>query len=131
MNKSSITLILCCALLAAVNVTSPSMACPGAADGVETIIVTRGEEFIVTLESNPTTGYQWRLAQPLDEKVLKLIKSNYQPDRLDLTGSPGRERWAFLAVSSGQATLSFEYVRPWEKNVPPARVARFRIVVGE
>ena len=32
------------------------------------ITATNGQEFKVTLAANPTTGYSWALAKPLDEK---------------------------------------------------------------
>ena len=34
-----------------------------------------GQEFIITLEAIHTMGYQWALAEPLNEKVVKLIST--------------------------------------------------------
>jgi inhibitor of cysteine peptidase len=86
-----------------------------------------GEIFSITLDSNPTTGYQWKLANPLDEKALKLISSEYRMPETQMVGTGGKEAWTFKALSMGQATISFEYVRPWEKDREPAKKAIFKI----
>ena len=88
-----------------------------------------GKTFTVTLESNPTTGYRWRLVSPLDESVVRLLDTKYEPRRPGLLGAGGLERWTFRAEHAGRADIRLEYVRPWEKGVPPARTARFTIRV--
>ena len=47
------------------------------------IAVTVGQEFKLTLQYNAGTGYQWVLAKPPDEKLVKLLSSEYK--RLDLS----------------------------------------------
>jgi inhibitor of cysteine peptidase len=86
-----------------------------------------GEIFSIILDSNPTTGYQWQLANPLDEKVLKLISSEYRMPETQMVGAGGKEVWTVKALSTGQTTISFEYVRPWEKDREPAKKAIFTI----
>lgn len=97
------------------------------------IEVAKGEEFTIVLDSNPTTGYSWRLARPLDEDILMLIGSEYlQPtpsSKTPVMGAGGREVWSFRALSPGQAEISLEYVRAWEKGSRPAESAAFRVVV--
>ena len=97
-------------------------------------IVNVGETFTITLESNPTTGYQWQLAKPLDEKILKLVSSKYEmeePKNLETgyVGVGGHEYWTFKAVGKGTTLIELMYVRPWEKDVPPVEAAVFRIRV--
>lgn len=88
------------------------------------------KEFTVTIESNPTTGYRWQLAKPLDEKVVKLVASRYDsPGRNGLVGTGGREAWTFKATGKGKTTIEMKYVRSWEKNQPPARVATYSVEV--
>lgn len=91
-------------------------------DGGEVQLKT-GETLAVTLESNPTTGYSWQVAQT-DEALLKTEGDPvYQPDSHDknVVGSGGKETLRFTAVGPGQVTLNLAYQRPWEKDVEPAQ----------
>lgn len=91
--------------------------------------VAPGKRFKIMLESNRTTGYQWRLAGALDQKVVKLIGSAYQSPEAKLPGAGGKEIWTFQAVGRGRTEISMQYIRTWEKGKPPARTARFSVVV--
>jgi predicted secreted protein len=88
-----------------------------------------GKRFQITLESNRSTGYQWRLARPVDQKVVKLIGSGYRSPEVKLPGAGGRQIWTFEAVAPGRTEIAMQYVRPWEKGVPPARTAKVAVVV--
>jgi predicted secreted protein len=88
-----------------------------------------GSRLRINLESNRSTGYQWRLARPVDQKVIKLVGSGYQSPEVKLPGAGGKEIWTFEAVAPGRTEIAMQYVRPWEKGVPPARTARFSVVV--
>jgi inhibitor of cysteine peptidase len=94
------------------------------------IEVKAGEDFVITLESNRTAGYQWQLAQPLDKAMLELVGSEYKAGESKLIGAGGVEVWTFRAVGAGKTLISFKYVRPWEKDIPPAREVTFTIVVS-
>lgn len=95
----------------------------------EVINARAGENFTITLESNPTTGYSWQLAKPLDEKIVKLVGSEYVPSKTDLVGAGGEENWTFLAVKKGTTRISLKYVRPWEKDKPPVEEKTFLVKV--
>jgi predicted secreted protein len=86
-----------------------------------------GQDFVITLGSNPTTGYSWRLAEPLPS-MLKLQSQRYIPTEPQKIGSGGTEEWIFKSVRSGKVTIMFEYVRPWGKKSPPAMRRSFSIV---
>ena len=79
-----------------------------------------GQEFAVTLESNPTTGYRWRLAEPLDSAALELVNSEFERPETDLVGAGGEEVWTFRAKRRGETVVRLEYAQPWERDVPPA-----------
>jgi len=89
------------------------------------------QDISIALEANATTGYQWELARPLDEKTLQLVKSEYLPEKTGLVGSGGKQMWVLKALKQGKTIVSFKYSRPWEKNNPPARKESFSIVVKE
>ncbi len=101
---------------------------PTAADPAGFELV-KGERFAVTLPSNRTTGYQWQLGRPLDERVVKLIGSEYRAPDSRQPGAGGSEVWIFEARGPGEATIILHYVRPWEKSAPPARTDTFTLLV--
>lgn len=94
---------------------------------LEGINARAGENFTISLESNPTTGYSWQLAKPLDEKIVKLESSKYTPLATDRVGAGGVEKWTFRAVKKGTIRVSLKYVRPWEKDKPPVEEKTFLI----
>jgi inhibitor of cysteine peptidase len=75
--------------------------------------------FTITLPANPTTGYQWQLARPLNDKMIKLISSEYIADDTGLVGSGGKQVWKFRALKVGRAAIALKYVRSWEKDTKP------------
>ena len=79
------------------------------------IVVEKGEEFSIVLESNPTTGYRWMLQKELDEKIITLQKMEFEEPESDLLGAPGEERWTFQAEGLGRTTIELKYARPWEE----------------
>ncbi|MBC7247516.1 MAG: protease inhibitor I42 family protein [Actinobacteria bacterium] len=82
------------------------------------IVVEKGEEFTIALESNPTTGYRWMLQKELDEKIITLQKTEFEEPESNLLGAPGEERWIFKAVGLGRTTIELKYARPWEEESP-------------
>ncbi len=88
-----------------------------------------GDTFTIPLEANHTTGYSWRLAQPADPEILKQLSEKYEEYNSGTVGASGEEIWTFQAVAKGTTTLVFEYLRPFEKNVPPAKTSKFKITI--
>ena len=88
-----------------------------------------GDQFTVTLSSNQTTGYKWRLANKLDPKLLKQVSSKYNEPKGGLIGQGGTETWTFKAIGKGKPTIAMEYARPWEKNTPPVKTQAFAITI--
>lgn len=91
--------------------------------------VSKGEKFTLTLDSNPSTGYHWQFAKPLDDTKVKLLGSTFKGPAVQRPGTGGKELWDFEALESGTITISMNYVRPWEKGVPPAKTASFTITI--
>lgn len=104
------------------------------ADPDEAIEVDQGYQFAVVLESNPTTGYSWRLAEPLDEEVVELVSSEFKKTsgsegEGENVGGGGEETWTFKAVGEGETAIKLEYVRPWEENARPEEEKTFSVTV--
>jgi len=92
-----------------------------------------GQTFILSLPSNPSTGYRWDFAQLFDDKLLELSVDNaYQSegdvDQL-IVGQGGRSYWKFKALQSGTTELNLQYARPWESR-QPAQTFKAKINIG-
>jgi inhibitor of cysteine peptidase len=80
-------------------------------DNGQNVQLRPGDELSVTLESNASTGFSWKLVGKPDAAVLELVGSDYIAATTDLLGAPGQEVWRFKAVASGQTTLKLSYRR--------------------
>ena len=95
----------------------------------KTIEVQAGHDFTITLEANATTGYRWQFARPLDESAIQLVSSEYLADKTGLAGSGGKQVWVLKALKTGSSSITFRYIRPWEKNMPPEKEELFIIII--
>jgi predicted secreted protein len=100
-------------------------------DTADTIKAVAGEEFVITSDANVTTGYGWELSSPIDGSLISFARSEYVPAKTGLAGSGGKSIWTFKALRSGKARISFKYIRPWEKDTPPAKIAAYVIDISE
>lgn len=89
-----------------------------------------GDKFTIKLESNPTTGYSWSLAAPLDAAILSTAGDSYIADKPQRTGSGGTQLLTFKAVGKGSTEIQLRYSRPWEENVQPAQAETFKVQVS-
>lgn len=94
-----------------------------------TIIVNKGDSFSIVLESNKTTGYSWQLGSNSDSNIVHFLSTDYNAPSTDIPGQGGKEVWTFKTESPGTVTIILQYLRPWEKDTPPARIKRYSIVV--
>lgn len=117
-------------LLFACTTTPPSseVEIDESADGT-TVNLRAGQRLIVTLKSNPTTGYDWQVAE-VDEDIAQPTKQEFlpasDPERL---GAPGQTVHQFEAVGAGTTDLRLVYVRPWEEGVEPEDTFQVRVTV--
>ena len=87
------------------------------------------DQFTISLEANPSTGYSWELTGPLDDKVVVELGSDHQAGEGTGVGVPGQQLFRFQAVGKGTATIGLQYVRPWETGVAPAKTSEFTVNV--
>ena len=90
-----------------------------------------GDSLIVTLCSNPTTGFQWpKSAQISDQTVLEQVDHEFiPPEAKDVEGAAGKEIWTFKALKKGTSTISIDYSRPWEGGEKAAWKFALTVVV--
>jgi inhibitor of cysteine peptidase len=90
-----------------------------AADKGSQVEVRTGEEIVITLDSNPSTGFSWE-AKDLDTTMFEQVGDpTYISSNPGLVGSGGTLTLTFKALKTGTATLTLIYHRPWETDVAP------------
>lgn len=69
---------------------------------------------VVTLVSNPSTGYHWKYKPSMGGgKVVKLISERYVPPKKGRPpGAAGKEVWHFRAVDKGKMDMNFLDMSP-------------------
>lgn len=82
-----------------------------AADAGTTLSVRPGDEVVVTLESNATTGYAWQMETEPASEILDLVKSEYVAPDTELVGAGGEEVWRFVATGEGTTDVALRYAR--------------------
>jgi inhibitor of cysteine peptidase len=81
-----------------------------------------GQQFILRLPSNPTTGFRWLLRDAAPEVLQSLGPEVYSnPEDAGLVGSAGVSTWRFQVFKAGEGQLALTYERPWEAGVEPAQ----------
>lgn len=105
-----------------------SVAPPVAASaGQDSVIQARvEEEFAITLQSNPSTGFRWMLADSLDP-IVRLVNRTYVPQQPVKVGSGGHERLTFVGTSAGETSIRLRYARGVQASSPREAVFRVRI----
>ena len=74
-----------------------------------------GQQLILSLPSNPTTGYRWAIQDSAGGVLRSLGPEVYStPDDDAVIGAAGHSTWRFQAAASGEATLRLAYQRTWE-----------------
>ena len=98
-------------------------------NGSEVTLAT-GQQLIVTLESNETTGYTWNLSAISDTNVIHKVRNQYlipTPSDPPIVGQGGISIWTFEALAPGTATISMKEIRSWEPE--PVNTFEFTVIV--
>ncbi len=89
-----------------------------------------GQVLVISLASNPSTGYGWHVAE-IDETILEQVgETEFIQEQTDeqVVGAGGTETLRFEAVGSGTTTLTLTYDRAWE-DLPPEETFTVTVVV--
>lgn len=97
------------------------------ADNGKSVVLHVGQTAVITLQENPTTGYQWAV-EPSPKPLLILTSSAYTTAaKPGLVGAGGQRVLRFQARRSGTDKLQLKLWRAWEGN--RSIVDRFAITV--
>ena len=81
-----------------------------------------GERATIELQENPSTGYKWQIdrAGSSNPTIIRIddggFAENGRANGRRLLGAPGSHRWSIEALSTGDARISFMYLRSWERT---------------
>jgi len=92
------------------------------------VYTSANEEFQITMDSNPSTGYLWQV-RSIDETIARLVNDEYIPSESGLVGASGKQVLTFEASEEGKTTIKLEYVRPWAPE-SPASVYSINVIVS-
>ena len=79
------------------------------ADGRE-IELAEGQEFELTLDENPTTGFRWRLTAG-GSAACSLVGDEFRAPDKARPGQGGSHVWQFRAVRAGECRIALSYAR--------------------
>lgn len=104
---------------------------PIALPTTENISLRVGQQWTAILESRTGTGYAWQLGEeiPADSPV-SVTLSGVEHDESNCCGFPVPVTLTITAQKPGAAEVHLVYVRPWEKNMPPANQEMYRVTVS-
>lgn len=96
------------------------------------IAVRPGGTFTITLSSNPSTGYEWTLADEPDPGVATFVDRAFTPDpgSEDREGAGGVETLTFDAVAAGNTQVGLRYEQTFDPR-PDDRTLVFSVWVQE
>jgi inhibitor of cysteine peptidase len=88
-----------------------------------------GQELIIQLDGNPTTGYTWE-TKDLDTKMFMQVgDTKFTSSNPKLVGSGGTQTLTLKVLNAGTSTLTLVYHRPWEKDVQPIKTFSVKVTV--
>jgi inhibitor of cysteine peptidase len=87
-----------------------------------------GDALTIKLASNPTTGYSW--GQP-EVSHLQIISTDSERGSSKRVGDPGFQTFSLKATEAGESTLTLTYLRPSEKDKPPAQTFLLFLTIEE
>ena len=88
-----------------------------------------GDSLVVTLDSNPSTGFSWAVSRISNEGIVNKVSNEFKGADTGMVGAGGQEIWTFKALDKGTSTIEMKYVRPWETGVEPAATFNVTVVV--
>ena len=99
-------------------------------DSGSQVEVEKGQVLVISLESNPSTGYSWDVME-IDESILKQDgESEFISSQSgDIVGAGGVEILRFETTGVGTTYLELGYRRVWEEDVAPLMLYTLSVVV--
>jgi inhibitor of cysteine peptidase len=126
---AAVMTVAACGLFKATPKPPPEPVTVSAAQSGTKVELASGQDLVVRLPSNPTTGYRWIYVEPKDAVLRVNGPSTYEAQTAGAAGAGGTEIWKLAPLKQGQQQVRFEYRRPWEQDVAPSQVATYAVTV--
>jgi len=119
----ALSLLAACATQPKHNVTVEKLSqCP--------VRLNNGQNLILSLPSNPSTGYRWAVQDSAGGVLKALGPEVYRnPEDAGIVGAAGVSTWRFQAFNPGTGRLRLTYQQPWAPEVPPVETFDCAIAV--
>ncbi len=99
-------------------------------DSGSQVEVKKGQTLVISLESNPTTGYGWEVMKINDSMLEQMGEAEFKTSPShDVVGAGGVEVFRFQIKEVGTTYLELGYRRFWEEDVAPLMIYSLSIVV--
>lgn len=96
-------------------------------DNAQTFTLQPGDTLSLSIEGNPTTGYNWEIEE-VDTSILAPIGDPQYKSSSSLIGTGGTYTFTFEAKAIGTTNLKLKYYRSFEKDTPP--IQTFAVTVN-
>jgi len=93
--------------------------------------VLTGSTLVITLCSNPTTGYSWSAPESSDASVASVSAWTSVDAPSDMAGAPGAVQVTVDALAAGSATITASYGQPWDGGEKGAWTAELTVNVSD
>lgn len=93
-----------------------------------TVNLSAGDDLVITLTGNPTTGYIWEKVKG-SKKMLQQQGDYQYTTSGSQVGAGGIFIFSFKAAVPGTTKLRLIYHRPFEKNVKPLRTNDVTVII--
>jgi len=95
----------------------------------KTLTLPVGETFMLSLQGNPSSGYEWSMDNGNDEVLLTTLDKGFKTQQSsDLLGQIGKFYWKFKALQPGSTHIKLVYARPWE-SVQPLKTYQLQVEI--
>ncbi len=86
------------------------------------VVLAKGQLLIVTLPSNPTTGYRWLVQNPAPAALRSLGPEVYtNAEDAGIVGVAGQSVWRYRAQGPATGQLLMVLQQPWAPEVKPVQ----------
>ena len=125
-----VVIVTACSMFKSAPKPPPAPVTVSAEQSGTSVALTSGQDLVVRLPSNPSTGYRWIYVEPKDAVLRVDGPSSFETQSAGgAVGAGGTEVWKLAPFKPGQQQLRFEYRRPWEQDVAPSKIATYSVTV--
>ena len=124
----AIVILSACSHPQSVQVSPPEQLPIATSDNGTKVNAFVGQELVITLDGNPSTGYTWETKDLDTTMFLQVGDAKFTSSNPNLVGSGGTQTLTIRVLKTGTATLTLIYHHPWETGVEP--VETFSIAVN-